>query len=98
VAIFKLRPSYFVLPLVHLGFCIATARGLNDGQGGWTWFPFFLADFPFSILFLPLFSVFDHPAIVFGIVGTLWWYVVSASVAWLFKALRDASRSKKMSG
>jgi hypothetical protein len=34
-------------------------------------------DVPASVLAIALLYNFDHPLIVFGIIGTPWWYVLS---------------------
>lgn len=40
----------------------------------------FVAAFPFSILLLPLLKALP-PLIVFGVCGTLWWFVLSKTVS-----------------
>jgi hypothetical protein len=65
-----------VLPALHVGLCVATKMGLLASEGSWGWFLVFLVDFPFSIALLPLLKIAD-PFLVFGILGTAWWYVIS---------------------
>jgi len=91
----KLHPLYFVAPSAHFGLCTAIALGWNSGEGGWTWFPLFLVDFPFSILLLPLLNISKQPYIVFGILGTLWWYFASIIIGWIVKEFRDIVRRSK---
>ncbi len=77
----------FVLPALHLLLCIATRTGLLPSEGSWAWFLVFLVDFPFSILLLQLLNVVD-PLLVFGILGTLWWYLVSRLLLYCVKRVR----------
>lgn len=65
-----------VLPSLHLGLCVATKMGLLASEGSWGWFLVFLVDFPFSIALLPLVKIAD-PLLVFGVLGTAWWYLIS---------------------
>ena len=82
----KIRPYFLsVLPLLHLCLCSAIALGFNKAVGGWTWFPVFLVDFPFSILLLPVLKSVSHPFIVFAIGGCLWWYFIAVLAAFIFK-------------
>jgi len=66
----------FVLPVLHLCACVATRIGLLASEGSWAWFPLFFVDFPFSILLLPLLKIAD-PLLVFGLLGTAWWFLIS---------------------
>jgi hypothetical protein len=68
-----------VLPALHLALCAATKLGLLASEGSWGWFLVFLVDFPFSIALLPLLKIAD-PLLVFGILGTAWWYLISRFV------------------
>jgi hypothetical protein len=65
-----------VLPALHVCLCVATKVGLLASEGSWGWFLLFLVDFPFSIVLLPLLKIAD-PLLVFGILGTAWWYLIS---------------------
>jgi hypothetical protein len=65
-----------VLPALHLCLCIATRVGLLASEGSWSWFLVFLVDFPFSVLLLPLLKIAD-PLLVFGPLGTAWWFLIS---------------------
>jgi hypothetical protein len=49
---------------------------LLPSEGSWGWFLIFLIDFPFSMALLPLLKIGD-PLLVFGILGSAWWYLVS---------------------
>jgi len=70
------RAVSLVLPALHVCLCVATKVGLLASEGSWAWFLVFLVDFPFSILLLPLLKIAD-PLLVFGILGTAWWYLIS---------------------
>jgi hypothetical protein len=65
-----------VLPALHLCLCVATRVGMLAAEGSWAWFLVFLVDFPFSILLLPLLKIAD-PLLVFGLLGTAWWFLIS---------------------
>jgi hypothetical protein len=39
------------------------------------------ADIPVSFIVLVVSYNFDHPLILFGIVGTTWWYLLSRAAA-----------------
>jgi hypothetical protein len=79
-------PLVFILPLAHLCLCFAIALGFISTEGGWMWFPAFFVDFPFSILLLPLLNV-ASPLLVFGILGTIWWYFLSVLLALLYRTV-----------
>ncbi len=81
----------FVLPAIHLLICLVIAVGLIPTEGAWMWFPVFFLDFPFSILLLPLLDT-TNPLLVFGILGTLWWYILSILLALLFRGIYKAVR------
>ena len=65
-----------VLPACHLGLCLATRVGLLASEGSWAWFLVFVIDFPISVLLLPLLNITD-PLLVFGLLGTAWWFLIS---------------------
>jgi len=71
------RAISLVLPALHVGLCLAAELGLLASESGsWTWFLVFLVDFPFSIVLIPLLRI-APPLLVFGILGTAWWYSIS---------------------
>lgn len=76
----KLR---YVLPSLHLALCVSTAAGIMESEGSWAWFLVFLVDFPLSILLLPMLRI-AHPLLVFGVVGTAWWYWIGRFAIYLF--------------
>jgi hypothetical protein len=77
-------PWLFILPGIHLVFCIVIA--LSSSEGSWQWFPVFFIDLPFSLLLVFLQNVIS-PILVFGILGTLWWYIVSLGLLWLIRTI-----------
>ena len=64
-----------VLPALHLSLCVAIQLGVVPNSGEWSiWFWMFVIDFPVSI---PLIALDRVPAAIsFGVVGTLWWYLL----------------------
>ena len=74
-----------VLPIIHLALCIAVQ--FTSSGGGWAWFPVYIADLPFSYLLVFVAGV---PAfVVFGILGTLWWYFISVFLRWFFRMIQQ---------
>ena len=66
------RPRWvYLLPLLHLVGCIATA--VKDFE----WMPVAFSEFPVGILLLGVAWRFGHPLFWFGVFGTLWWYWLS---------------------
>lgn len=80
-----------VLPTLHVCLCVATKVGLLASEGSWGWFLVFLVDFPFSIALLPLLKIAD-PLLVFGILGTAWWYVLSRFGIYCVRRLSEFRR------
>lgn len=63
----------YLLPLLHLCACITIV--LANVDRGWEYLG--LIDFPASVLALAIAFNFDHPLLLFGVIGTLWWYFLS---------------------
>jgi hypothetical protein len=59
----------------------------QPSEGSWQWFPAFLADFPASIAFLAL-PISAHPLLVFGLLGSLWWFVLMYTITYALLRLR----------
>jgi hypothetical protein len=72
------RPNaaVLVLPCLHLCLCLAVALEILPRSEWSNWFLVFLVDFPVSILFLMMEPI--PPIISVGILGTAWWYLLSA--------------------
>jgi hypothetical protein len=69
------------LPFIHLLVCliIATAK-IESG-----WETMLMADFPMSVIVVAIIYNFDHPLLLYGTLGTLWWYLISRTLemVWL---------------
>jgi len=68
----------YLLPSLHLGACLA--MWLSDYHN---LEPMILIDFPFSVLAVVAAYQGVNPWIIFGIVGTLWWYFISRFIRWI---------------
>lgn len=68
----KFPLSVYLLPLLHLCACVLITVANIDGWGA-----MFVVDLPVSLLIAPLPWYSIHPLVAFGILGTLWWYVLS---------------------
>lgn len=79
--------SLLCLPFLHLLLCVTTLSGRLYEEGSWTWFLLFWLDFPFSIVMLPLIQ-YVHRGLVFGILGTLWWFVLNLIIEYVFTSLK----------
>jgi len=77
----------YVLPFLHLGACVAIWVGHVDTG----WQKLIIADFPFSIVLVGLMFRDVNPLLNFGVLGTLWWYVLSLGVRSLFRSSRRRS-------
>jgi hypothetical protein len=63
----------YLLPALHLFACVwIQVAGVISG-----WEHLITIDFPFSIILVGLTWRFDHPLLWFGVLGTLWWYLLS---------------------
>ena len=75
------QPQVYILPLVHLGACLAF--GLLRVDSAWQYMA--PIDVPASVFILALSYNYDHPVILFGAIGTLWWYLLSMAL-WVLGA------------
>ena len=71
----------------HFGACVAIWIG-NIETG---WQKLIVADFPFSIMMVGLMYRKDNPLLIFGILGTIWWYVLSLLIRWLVRRVSGPS-------
>ena len=70
-----------ILPFLHLGACLAIWIGhINTG-----WQKLLIIDFPFSVVLAALMFRDVNQLLNFGILGTLWWYVLSLAARRLFR-------------
>jgi hypothetical protein len=76
----------YLLPLLHLGGCLAIWLTHNLQC-------MIVIDFPLSILFVVLMYKGVNPVISFGIIGTLWWYLLSLAVRWVVGIVASPRRS-----
>jgi hypothetical protein len=68
----------YLLPLAH--FCACLWIKFTDAA----WMPIVFADTPISVLLLPLAWRLDYPMFWFGVLGTLWWCLLSYKAqAWI---------------
>lgn len=86
-------PVSLVLPTLHLALCVATRAGWLTSEGSWGWFLVFLVDLPVSLLLLPL-SKFADPLLLFGSVGTAWWFLVGNIFSHGIKRLASLRRKQ----
>jgi hypothetical protein len=93
----KHSPLVFILPVLHLCLVVAIATELLEFEGSWGWFLVYLIDLPFSILLLFL-GHYAGPEILFGVLGTLWWYFLSMWASSLIDNLQNRLRSVFPSG
>jgi hypothetical protein len=64
-----------IVAVLHFLLCVAIATGIIRAEGSWAWFIVFFIDFPISIVLLKL-GNFVPLVISFGILGSIWWYLV----------------------
>jgi len=77
----KFRSKWIhLLPLLHLCACFAIILG--NFESAWEYLIFYI-DYPISVFVVSALYSFDHPLILFGIMGTLWWYLLSwLAITW----------------
>jgi hypothetical protein len=70
-----------LLPGLHLFACLTIALAhLNSAWGYLA-----LIDIPMSVIIIAISYSFDHPLILFGTLGTLWWYLLSRAAGIVFR-------------
>lgn len=75
-----------LLPFLHFGACVIIAVAHLDS--GWEYLG--LIDVPASILIVALIYNFDHPLFLFGVIGTLWWYLLSRGAEIIIVSVSEA--------
>ena len=80
-----------VLPVLHLCACLTIA--LAGIGAGWQYMT--KIDAPASVLVIALIYNFDHPLVLFGIIGTLWWYLLSVAIAFCWIRASAAIRNRR---
>ena len=63
-----------VIAAGHLLLSIAVSQAPSEGS--WQWFPAFVIDFPFSLVWLHLLQGYVPPLAFFAIAGSAWWYAL----------------------
>ena len=76
-----------VLPSLHLLTCFSI--GLAHLDAGWGYM--FVVDIPMSVIILAIAYNFNHPSLLFGILGTLWWYLLSRAADMVIRGLRGTA-------
>jgi hypothetical protein len=66
----------YLLPFLHLSTCIVIELAHLEAAWGYM----FLIDIPMSVIILAISYNFNHPLLLFGALGTLWWYLLSRAV------------------
>lgn len=80
----QFRPTIplLILPTLHLILCFVLDFTITDDDGLWVWVLAFFVDFPLSTVLSR--SGFVDPFLPFAIFGTLWWYLISVFLRWIF--------------
>jgi hypothetical protein len=73
-----------VLPFLHLVVCMVI-DGTGNG-GSWDWFLMSLVDFPVFIAVATM-HITSTPFVIFTVLGTLWWLVVSVTFVFLYRRI-----------
>jgi hypothetical protein len=59
-------------------------------ESGWQFM--LMIDAPASVLIVALIYNFNHPLILFGVVGTTWWYLLSRAAEMVIDRIRKWAR------
>jgi hypothetical protein len=70
-----------VLPFLHLCACLTIAFARLESA----WQYMMLIDVPMSVVIVAISYNFDHPLLLFGTLGTLWWYLLSRAAEMFFR-------------
>ena len=85
----------YLLPFLHLCACLIIAFARLES--GWGYMV--LVDIPMSVIILAISYSFDHPLLLFGTLGTLWWYLLSRAAQMIgtrvFAAIRNSRFAQK---
>jgi hypothetical protein len=73
-----------LLPSLHFVSCLII--GLTGSDAAWGYM--FLIDIPMSVIILSVAYSFNHPLLLFGILGTLWWYLLSRAAEMVIRRSR----------
>jgi hypothetical protein len=86
----KDRRLLYVLPLVHFSICMLTQFA------DWEWMPVFVSELPVGAVLLGITWRFGHPLFWCGVVGSLWFYIVSRVILVEFLWKRQPSTSDQL--
>jgi hypothetical protein len=75
----------YLAPFLHLCACLIIA--VLRLESGWHYMT--IVDVPASTVVIAMLYDFDHPLILFGVIGTLWWFLLSLAVAYCWKFVRS---------
>ena len=85
-ALNQFRPTIplLILPTLHLVVCFVVDASKAQDYG-LKWFLLGIFDFPIYIVLRHLsFMDFVEPFLAFAVFGTLWWYLISVFLLWIF--------------
>jgi hypothetical protein len=85
-ALNQFRPTIplLILPTLHLVVCFVVDASKAQDYG-LKWFLLGIFDFPNYIVLRHLsFMDFVEPFLAFAVFGTLWWYLISVFLRWIF--------------
>jgi hypothetical protein len=76
------RPFWvYLLPVLHLCTCLIIA--VWRIESGWE--NMLVIDFPLSAVVIAIIYNFNHPLLLFGTLGTLWWYLISRAIEMIYR-------------
>ena len=67
---------------VHFAFSLVVQ--FSASEGSWQWFPVFLVDLPLSLLSLTVIPSSVPPLLAFGVLGSVWWFLLAGWLTLLF--------------
>ena len=87
------KPNLFIhlLPVLHLGAC--STISLAGIQSGWQYLT--MIDAPASVFVIAMSYNYDHPLVLFAVIGTLWWYLVSLVISFCWVRVSVALRNRR---
>jgi hypothetical protein len=79
-----------LMPVLHLCACLAVA--VIHLESAWKYL--LVIDIPMSVVIVAISYNFDHPLLLFGTLGTLWWYLLSRAVDMIATRVETNRRSR----
>lgn len=80
-----------LLPFLHICTCFVIA--LAHLESGWGYLV--VVDIPMSVIVIAISYSFDHPLLLFGTLGTLWWYLLSRAAEMIGSRVFAAMRNRR---